>query len=121
MILSIIAIAAFIVGGGVGFLVFRLLTSKKIDSAKNRADKIIADAKVEGKEFLVSAKDEALKYKEEIKKELAPKEKEIAEIERSLRNRELGIDKKFDQLEAERKALSKRSDDVEQLKQTLRD
>ncbi|PIU24433.1 ribonuclease Y [Candidatus Berkelbacteria bacterium CG08_land_8_20_14_0_20_39_8] len=119
--LSIIAIAAFIVGGGVGFLVFRLLTSKKIDSAKNRADKIIADAKVEGKEFLVSAKDEALKYKEEIKKELAPKEKEIAEIERSLRNRELGIDKKFDQLEAERKALSKRSDDVEQLKQTLRD
>jgi len=121
VILSIIAIAAFIVGGGVGFLVFRLLTSKKIDSAKNRADKIIADAKVEGKEFLVSAKDEALKYKEEIKKELAPKEKEIAEIERSLRNRELGIDKKFDQLEAERKALSKRSDDVEQLKQTLRD
>jgi ribonuclease Y len=117
----LITIAAFIVGGGIGFVLFRALTSKKVDSAKNRADKIIADAKSESKDVLISAKDEALKIKEDIKKELAPKEKEIAELERSLRNREIGLDKKFDQLEAERKNVSKKAEDVDQLKQTLRD
>jgi len=117
----LIAAAALVVGGGLGFLVFRVLTSKKVDSAKNRADKIVADAKSESKELLISAKDEALKYKEEVKKELAPKEREINELERSLRGREVGLDKKFDQLEAERKGVVKKAEEVDQLKQTLRD
>ena len=117
----LITVAAFLVGGGIGFLLFRVLTSKKVEGAKNRADKIISDAKTESKELLVTAKDEALQLKEEIKKELAPKEKEINELEKSLRNREVGLDKKFDQLEAERKNVSKKAEDVDQLKQTLRD
>ncbi|MCX6810397.1 MAG: ribonuclease Y [Candidatus Berkelbacteria bacterium] len=121
MLTILIAAAALVVGGGLGFLVFRVLTSKKVDSAKNRADKIVADAKSESKELLVSAKDEALKYKEEVKKELVPKEREINELERSLRGREVGLDKKFDQLEAERKGVVKKAEEVDQLKQTLRD
>lgn len=121
MLTIIIAVAALLVGGGIGFLVFRVLTSRKVDSAKNRAEKIVADAKSESKEFLVSAKDEALKYKEEIKRELVPREREIADLERSLRGREIGIDKKYDQLEAERKNITIRAEEVNQLKQTLRD
>lgn len=121
MITIVIAIAALLVGGGLGFLVFRILTGRKVDSAKNRAEKIIADAKAESKELLVSAKDESLKYKEEVKRELAPKEREISELERSLRGREVGLDKKFDQLEAERKGVAQKAEEVDQLKQTLRD
>ena len=121
MITIIIAIAAFIVGGGIGFLVFRLLTGRKIDSAKNRADKIVSDAKSESKELLIAAKDEALKTKEDLKNELAPKEREIVELERSLRGREFGLDKKFDQLESERKNVVRKTEEVEGLKQTLRD
>jgi ribonuclease Y len=121
MNIVIISLAAFIVGGGLGFLIFRLITGRKIDSAKGKAEKIVADAKSESKEILISAKDESLKLKEEIKKELALKEKEIAELERSLRGREVGLDRKFDQLETERKNVVKKSDEVENLKQTLRD
>lgn len=121
MITIIIAIAALIVGGGIGFLVFRLVTGRKIDSAKNRADRIVSDAKSESKELLIAAKDEALKTKEDLKNELAPREREIAELERSLRNREFGLDKKFDQLESERKNVVRKTEEVEGLKQTLRD
>ncbi len=121
MITILIAIVALVVGGGLGFLIFRILTGRKVDSAKNRAEKIIADAKSESKELLISAKDESLKLKEEIKKEFVPKEREIAEFERSLRSREVGIDKKFDQLEAERKNVFKKVEEVDQLKQTLRE
>lgn len=117
----IIAIAALIVGGFLGFIIFRVLTSRQIDSAKSRADRIVSDAKSEGKEFLIAAKDEALKAKEEISKEVSSKEKEITELERSLRGREFSLDKKFDQLEAERKTLFKKTTEVDGLKQTLRD
>ena len=61
MITIIIAIAALIVGGGIGFLVFRLITGRKIDSANNRAEKIVSDAKSQSRELLIAAKDEALK------------------------------------------------------------
>jgi len=52
---------------------------------------------------------------------LAPKEREIVELERSLRGREFGLDKKFDQLESERKNVVRKTEEVEGLKQTLRD
>jgi len=117
----IVAVVAFAVGGGLGFLIFKISVGKKVDNAKNRAEKIVSDAKSEGKEILLSAKDESLKYKEEVKKELSSKEKEISDLERSLRSREVGLDKKFDQLESERKNVSKKSEEVDQLKQTLRD
>ena len=110
MITIIIAIAAFLVGGFVGYLILRVLSGREIDSAKSKADKIVSDAKSESKEILIGAKDEALKAKAEINKDLLSKEKEIAELEKSLRGREIGLDKKFDQLEIERKNLFKKSD-----------
>ncbi|TSC94243.1 MAG: uncharacterized protein Athens101428_396 [Candidatus Berkelbacteria bacterium Athens1014_28] len=121
MNIALIAIAAFLAGGGIGFLVYKLIVGKKFDGAKSKAEKIISDARSESKEILVTAKDEALKAKEEIKKEFAPREKELTELERSLRGREIGLDKKYDQLELERKNLLKKREEAEDLKQTLRD
>jgi len=118
--IALIGIAAFVLGGGVGFLILRFLSGRQIDSARSKADKIVSDAKSESKEILIAAKDEALKAKEEIKRELGPKEKEIAELERSLRGREMSLDRKFDQLETERKNLLGKESEVENLKQTLR-
>jgi len=117
----IVTIAAFIVGGAVGYLVLKVLSGRQVDSAKSRADKIVSDAKSEAKEILIAAKDEALKIQEEAKKELGSREKEISLLERSLRGREVGLDKKFDQLEAERKTLFRKTAEVDDLKQTLRD
>ncbi|MCX6812612.1 MAG: ribonuclease Y [Candidatus Berkelbacteria bacterium] len=117
----ILTIAAFIVGVGIGFLALKYLFGQKIDSAKGKADKIVADARSEGKEILIVAKDEALREKEAVKKEFAVKEKEVVELERSLRGREVSLDRKFDQLELERKNLVKKGDEVENLKQSLRD
>ena len=121
MDIILIAIAAFIVGGGLGFVLYKQFSGKQVDNAKSKADKIIADAKTESKEIVIAAKDEALKSKEEIKKEYAIKEKGIAELERNLRNRDSNLERKFDQLEDERKNISKKQVEIEEIKQTLRD
>lgn len=121
MNIIIVGIAAFVLGGGLGYLILRQISGKQVDSAKSKADKIVSDAKSESKEILIAAKDEALKEKEEVKKEFQAKEKTIAELERSLRSREVNLDRKFDQLESERKSVSKKESEIEGIKQTLRD
>ena len=121
MNIIIVGIAAFVLGGGLGYLILRQISGKQVDSAKSKADKIVSGAKSESKEILIAAKDEALKEKEEVKKEFQAKEKAIAELERSLRSREVNLDRKFDQLESERKSVSKKESEIEGIKQTLRD
>ena len=121
MNIIIVGIAAFVLGGGLGYLILRQISGKQVDSAKSKADKIVSGAKSESKEILIAAKDEALKEKEEVKKEFQAKEKTIAELERSLRSREVNLDRKFDQLESERKSVSKKESEIEGIKQTLRD
>lgn len=121
MNIIIVGIAAFVLGGGLGYFILRQISGKQVDSAKSEADKIVSDAKSESKEILIAAKDEALKEKEEVKKEFQAKEKTIAELERSLRSREVNLDRKFDQLESERKSVSKKESEIEGIKQTLRD
>lgn len=121
MNIIIVGIAAFVLGGGLGYFILRQISGKQVDSAKSKADKIVSDAKSESKEILIAAKDEALKEKEEVKKEFQAKEKTIAELERSLRSREVNLDRKFDQLESERKSVSKKESEIEGIKQALRD
>lgn len=121
MNIIIVGIAALILGGGVGYFVLRQLSGKQVDSAHSKAEKIVSDAKSESKEILIVAKDEAIKEKEEIKKEFQVKEKTINELERSLRSREVNLDRKFDQLESERKGIVKKESEIEVIKQTLRD
>ncbi len=121
MNIIIVGIAAFVLGGGLGYFILRQISGKQVDSAKSKADKIVSDAKSESKEILIAAKDEALKEKEEVKKEFQTKEKTIAELERSLRSREVNLDRKFDQLESERKSVSKKESEIEGIKKTLRD
>jgi len=120
MNIIIVGIVAFVLGGGLGYFILRQISGKQVDSAKSKADKIVSDAKSESKEILIAAKDEALKEKEEVKKEFQAKEKTLAELERSLRSREVNLDRKFDQLESERKSVSKKESEVEKIKQTLR-
>lgn len=121
MYIIIVGVAAFILGGGLGYFILRQLSGKQVDNAKTKAEKILTDAKAESKEILISAKDEALKEKEEVKKEFQAKEKTITELEKSLRSREVNLDRKFDQLETERKSIGKKESEIEGIKQTLRD
>ena len=57
MIVTIlIAIAALICGGVLGFIAWQITVGKRMASAKGKAEKIVEDAKVEEKEILLKAK-----------------------------------------------------------------
>ncbi|MEK7096561.1 MAG: ribonuclease Y [Patescibacteria group bacterium] len=115
------AIAGVLVGGILGFVLFKILSSKKVSKAKLEADKIIERAKTEEKEILLVAKDEALKEKEEAKKTYQEKEKYLEKTEMDLRKRELSIDTRFDELDKSQKELTGKEKQIEDIKQALRD
>ena len=99
---------------------------KKIGSAEDKAKTIIDDAlksaESKKRDILLTAKEEALKTKNDIEKEVADRRSEIQHMEKRVLQREENLDKKSDTLERREQSLSakesnlaKRQAEVEEL------
>lgn len=115
------SLAGLLAGGILAYIIFNTLSSKKVASAKQKADKIVAEAETKEKEILLTARDEALKEKEKSQKEFETKEKYLEKIESDLRRRELTIDSRFDELDKSQKGIKTKEAQIEETKQLLRD
>lgn len=118
---ALIALASLVVGGGIGYFAYAYITKNRTANAKDKASRIIEDAKSKTKEILLEAKADALKEKELAKGEYDNKSKSLEKIEGDLRRREMNIDTRYDENEKTRKELTKKQSDIEEIKQTLRD
>lgn len=127
----VLIIVSLLIGSGLGCLIFYLVSSKKYDSAYNKASKVLEDANKEAKEIVDLAENNAKRiisqaeekgevaaksYKEEARKEIFDlkmesekeiKEKkiEIANQENRLNQREQNIDRRDNALLAKENAL----------------
>ena len=119
IITVIIAVAACLLGGIVGYTYRKSYTEKKIDRTEEYAKRLYDDAvrKAEDykKEKVLEAKEEILKAKAENDRERAENEKEMRERrneiqknERRLIQREETLDKKADNLETREESLNTR-------------
>jgi ribonuclease Y len=81
----------------------------RVANANEAARRIIGDAKKEAetlrKEMILEAKDEQLKLKEKHDREVQNKEKELAKLERSLRDKELNMNRRSDLVDHREKDL----------------
>jgi len=80
---------------------------------KSQIDRDIAAAKTKASDIVLKAKDEAIKFENE-------RRKEIQKIENRLAERELSLDKKLDELDNRAEKLRLREDEVESLKNEIR-
>ncbi len=127
-IVSIIAIATCIVGVIIGFVGFKIYSSKKLQKNKSNAIKIIEDAYAEAKtikkEAIIESKEQSQKLKEEVEQEVKERRNEVLKQEERLNQREefiekkeLAVDKKTEQLEEEKKELNLAKENLEKAKQ----
>lgn len=110
-----------VVGAGIGFGANQTITKRKIGSAAEAADKELRKAKKEANRALDEAREEAAKLSEEARRDEAQRRKEVKEIEQRLLDRQVALDKKLDDLERRADALRKGEDEVESLKNEIRD
>ena len=109
MIEIIIAVVGVALGAG-GFAGYQRAKQVK---GKSQIDRDIAAAKTKASDIVLKAKDEAIKFENE-------RRKEIQKIENRLAERELSLDKKLDELDNRAEKLRLREDEVESLKNEIR-
>lgn len=105
MNLIIIGAIALVGGASLGFIVRNVLTKKTI-----------RDAEAKQKELILKAKDEALKIKEDAKREEDEKRHYLENIETDLRKKEANVDRRYDTLEAERQKLLDKEKEIREIK-----
>lgn len=126
-IVSVISIVLFLIGLGIGLVIYKIYSSKKIEKNKSNAIKIIEDAYAEAKtikkEAIIESKEQVQKIKEQVDQEVKERRNEVVKLEERLNQREeyiekkeLAVDKKSDQLDEEKKVLSESKAQIEQIR-----
>ena len=123
VIAVVIGIAALVVGAILGAIVYKVITTKKLNGSKNNAVRIIeeayAEAKTIKKEASLEAKEESQKYREQVDNEIKDRRNEVLRAEERLNqrekfieNKEISLDKKSEQLDEEKKILESSKEQV---------
>ncbi len=96
---------------------------KDLESAENRAEKIIADAKQDAdrvkKDALIEAKDEVIKQKEEADKEIKQRKLEVEKAEQRVNQRQDLVDKRFALIEEKEISFSVKQQNLEKKEKEL--
>ncbi len=110
-----------IVGLVIGFGASMVYSKSRMSSAEANAKKELEKAKKEAAKLVDQAKEEANKSVEETKKEEQQRRKELKDIEQRLVTREENLDKKLDELDKRTQKVRTSEDEIEQLKNEIRD
>ncbi len=116
------AIYALVLIGGflIGYLAYKQRSKGQIDSAQNKADKLIGEAKKEEKNLLLEAQDKALKIIEESKKEESQRRREINDLQNRLEKRETSFSQKLLDLQEKQQKLYDKVNEVQDIKEKIK-
>ena len=109
MLYVVIAVAALLVGGVVGFLIFRYVLTGKYRELMDKAEK---DAEVLKEKKLLEVKEKFLNKKSELEKESQQRNQKIQQGENRLKQRELILNQRQDE-------LNRRKQEVDKLQQRI--
>lgn len=113
---AVIAIVAF----GVGYYTYKITIEGKINTAKERAEKIINAAKLKEKESLLQAQDKALAIIDEAKKEESKRRQELNQQQKRLENRENTFSHKLIELQDKQQKLYDKVSEVQEIKEKIK-
>lgn len=107
--------ALFGVGGAT------VINQRRGASAGQKADKLVAAAKIKASDIVIKAKDEAIKLAADAAREDTERRREIQKIENRMVDRETNLDRKLEELDKRSEKLRLQEDDVEGLKNEIRE
>lgn len=114
-------IIAAVIGAFAGFGGKFIYDRQRIAGGKSKLEKDIAAAKHKASEIVLKAKDEALALVNDAKKDEAERRKEWQKTENRLADREANLDRKLDELDKRSESLRAQEDEVESLKNEIRE
>ena len=125
LITAVIALAALLIGAFAGYRYNKSMIESKIGRTEEYAKKLLDDttrkADEKKKEMILEAKEEVLRQKSELDKEINARRADIQRSEHRAQQREEQLDKKMDSLDQKEKQLQKRQDNVAALEAEAED
>lgn len=110
-----------VIGLVIGFGANAVVTKKRQGSAQDKADKELSKAKKEADRLIDQARQESSRAIDEGRKEEQTRRRELKDIEQRLIKREENLDRKLDELDNRNENLRKGEDEVEALKNEIRE
>ena len=117
----LVAVLLSIAGLGAGYGVSNYQHKKKAADAENKAEKELAKAKKEADRLIDEARSEAHKVQDAARRDEQNRRNELKDLEDRLVQREAALDKKLDELDKRTEKLRAGEDEVEALKNEIRD
>jgi len=118
-----ICLIVFAIGVMIGIVIRKMVSEKKIGSAKKEAEAILEEARKnvenEKREMLLQAKEEIHKNRVELEREIKERRNEMQRLERRVLQKEEGLDKKSETLEQKEEILAKKTKETQELKEEL--
>ena len=112
----IIAVVALLVGGGIGYSVFRYLLKGQYQGMMDKAHK---DAEVVKEKKLLEVKEKFLNKKSELEKEVQQRNQRIQQSENRLKQRELSLNQRQEEISRRRQEVEQQQQRVDNEKKML--
>jgi ribonuclease Y len=109
----IAAAAGAIAGGALGFFVRHYLVRSRVSKLQQQAEQLVQDAKKQGSEVVLAAKDEALKIRNDAEQELERRRNGLRREEERLQRRREKMDNRQERLEQREQSLNKRQSSLD--------
>ncbi|MEK7124886.1 MAG: ribonuclease Y [Patescibacteria group bacterium] len=107
---QVAALLALLVGGIAGYFTRKILASRRIVKAEERAQALVNESKSKAQDILLEAKNTALEILEDAKKEEKERYTQVAKIESLLTRKEEDLDTKRKDLESQQGELKVKSE-----------
>ena len=119
--MEILAVVLAVAGLGIGYGGNNVIMKRRQGAAEDQAQKELAKAKKEASKLVDEAREESAKIAEIARKDEQTRRHEMKDLENRLVQREGVLDKKLDELDRRNENLRKSEDEVESLKNEIRD
>ena len=120
IVFAIILIVAVIVSWFLALTYRKNVVEKKNSDAEDRAreiiDEAVKNAEAKKKEILLEAKEESIKTKNDLDKEIKDRRNEVQRMEKRVLSREENLDRKTESIEKKESALASREQSLEKQK-----
>jgi ribonuclease Y len=118
--IAIVALVAGVaIGGIVGFLARSRWASQSVNIAREKAARIVADARAQQKELILEAKEEKIRLQREAEEDARARRSELTALERRLLARDEQLDQRADMLEGRDRKLLEREIELDRQREEL--
>lgn len=112
-------IASLVVGGTTSLGIKKYLEHRQLRSAKNEAERLLAEGRAKQREIILEAKEEALKIKSRAEEEIRERRAELHRLERKLSQKEEYLERRAEGIERKESLLITKEKEINALYKQL--